>query len=247
MRSLVSIGGKVKTTPSTLVDADRYNFLKLSDAEPNLGVPPANKAFIVSDTSGNRSWLNFSNNFNIENDEVVIAPNTIGEDELKISGDPGVLGQVITSDGVGEMIHGPHHSIGVHNTVSLGEQVFDTFDAGSYRAGNYKLTISSFSGLYHYIELIFLHDGSNIQINQLGELLTDNLGTFGGRINEGYVELLFTPKYAENQLRFTRQLISISGFEATFPQDLQNETFGDIDLQTATFGNIDLNAIDLNA
>lgn len=72
MRNTTSIGGKVKKTPSTLVDNDRYNFLKLADAEPNLGVPPANEGFIISDTSGNRSWVNLGAGLEIQNDEIVV-------------------------------------------------------------------------------------------------------------------------------------------------------------------------------
>lgn len=300
MRSTVSIGGKVKKTPSSLVDADRYSFLKLSDAEPDFGVPPANEALISSDTSGNRSWLNLAGGLKIESGEIIvdettlpidtsglnysssttldgvlsdiddaivsavagsldavntddtlngtgtdenpltIADNAVGEDELKVSGGPGVLGQVMISDGAGEMIWGPHHSVGAHTTTALGEQVFDTFDAASYRAGKYKIAIASLSGAYHFLELNFLSDGSNVSVNQINDIFTTDLGTFGGRISGGNVELLFTPAFAENELRFTRELISISGFEATFPQDLDGVTFGDIDLQTQTFDPIDL-------
>jgi hypothetical protein len=54
------LSGKVKKIPSTAVSADRYNFLKLSEAEPDLGVPAANGYVLTSDTSGNRIWVNQS-------------------------------------------------------------------------------------------------------------------------------------------------------------------------------------------
>jgi hypothetical protein len=54
------LSGKVKKIPSSAVSADRYNFLQLSEAEPDLGVPAANGYILTSDTSGNRSWVNRS-------------------------------------------------------------------------------------------------------------------------------------------------------------------------------------------
>lgn len=300
MRNTISIGGKVRKTPSSQVDPDRYSFLKLSDAEPDFGIPPANNSIITSDTSGNRSWLELGGGLKVENGDIVvdetslpvdttgfnyslsttldgvlsdfdsaitgavagsldavntdstlvgtgtnedpvgIADNSVGEDQLDVASGPGATGQVLTSDGNGAMVWGPHHSVGAHTTSALGEQVFDTFDASSYRAGKYKVVVSSLSGAYHWLELSFLHDGSSVYLNQSDGIFTFNLGTFDGRISSGNVELLFTPTYAENELRFTRELISISGFAATLPQDLAGEPFGDIDLQSDTFDTIDL-------
>jgi hypothetical protein len=54
------LSGKVKKVPSTAVSADRYNFLHLSEAEPDLGVPPSTGYFLTSDGAGNRSWVNSS-------------------------------------------------------------------------------------------------------------------------------------------------------------------------------------------
>jgi hypothetical protein len=54
------LSGKVKKIPSTAVSADRYNFLQLSEAEPDLGVPAVTGYILTSDTSGNRSWISKS-------------------------------------------------------------------------------------------------------------------------------------------------------------------------------------------
>jgi hypothetical protein len=48
--------GKVKKTPPTLVPANRYEFLNLADAEPDLGVPDISGKVLTSNTSGVRSW-----------------------------------------------------------------------------------------------------------------------------------------------------------------------------------------------
>lgn len=57
MSSNRSKSGKVKTTLPTAVSADRYSFIQLSDAEPNLGVPAENNYVLASQTDGTRSWI----------------------------------------------------------------------------------------------------------------------------------------------------------------------------------------------
>ncbi len=50
------LSGKVRKTPPNKVPEDRYKFLKLQDAEPDLGVPAADGYVLVSDVDGRRSW-----------------------------------------------------------------------------------------------------------------------------------------------------------------------------------------------
>ena len=50
------LSDRVKKTPPSKVSAERYQFLKLSEAEPDLGVPAANNYVLTSDTDGNRLW-----------------------------------------------------------------------------------------------------------------------------------------------------------------------------------------------
>jgi len=51
------LSGKVKKIPSTEVSDDRYNFIQLSETEPDLGVPSSNGYVLSSDTNGNRQWV----------------------------------------------------------------------------------------------------------------------------------------------------------------------------------------------
>lgn len=50
------LSGKVKKVPSANADPNRYSFLNLQNAEPDLGVPSANGSFFTSTTTGTRSW-----------------------------------------------------------------------------------------------------------------------------------------------------------------------------------------------
>ena len=56
----ILLSGRAVTTNASNVPADRYSFLNLSDAEPNLGVASANDYVLVynthANTSGNRLW-----------------------------------------------------------------------------------------------------------------------------------------------------------------------------------------------
>jgi hypothetical protein len=51
------ISNKVKKTPSTQVSEDRYNFLQLSEAEPDLGIPDEDGYILSSNSLGQRLWI----------------------------------------------------------------------------------------------------------------------------------------------------------------------------------------------
>jgi hypothetical protein len=57
MPKVGSLSGRVKKVPSTLADPNRYEFLDLQNAEPDLGVPSANGYVLTSNTDGNRTWF----------------------------------------------------------------------------------------------------------------------------------------------------------------------------------------------
>lgn len=48
---------RVKKIPSTEVSTERYEFLKLSEAEPDLGVPLVDGYLLSSDINGIRTWV----------------------------------------------------------------------------------------------------------------------------------------------------------------------------------------------
>jgi hypothetical protein len=60
------LSGKVEKNPSAEADPDRYEFLDLANAEPDLGVPTMDNALSTSNTSGERVWVNLSGNFEID-------------------------------------------------------------------------------------------------------------------------------------------------------------------------------------
>lgn len=51
------ISGRVKKTPAGETPQDRYEFIKLNDVEPDLGVPIADNSIPASLVDGTRKWL----------------------------------------------------------------------------------------------------------------------------------------------------------------------------------------------
>ena len=51
------LSGRVKKTPSIQADPQRYEFLDLKNAEPDLGIAAGNNYVLTSDTVGNRVWV----------------------------------------------------------------------------------------------------------------------------------------------------------------------------------------------
>jgi hypothetical protein len=49
--------GKVKKTPPTEVNSDRYNYISLPETEPDLGVPADENYVLTSSMQGTRSWV----------------------------------------------------------------------------------------------------------------------------------------------------------------------------------------------
>jgi hypothetical protein len=66
MPNINRLSGKVAKTPSTEADPDRYEFLDLGNAEPDLGVPTMDNAISTSTATGERVWVNLSSDFQVD-------------------------------------------------------------------------------------------------------------------------------------------------------------------------------------
>jgi hypothetical protein len=70
------LSGKIKKTPPNSVSQNRYKFISLDEAEPDLGVAPANNSILASNTSGGRYWLTANNGVVVNNN--ILSVNTSG-------------------------------------------------------------------------------------------------------------------------------------------------------------------------
>ena len=90
-KKVTLFSGRVATVDPTEVSAERYDFLRLAEAEPSLGAPAVDGAFNYSTTSGQRAWttqLTTDANGNLQTAGVTITDNRIQArntgDELEI-------------------------------------------------------------------------------------------------------------------------------------------------------------------
>lgn len=50
------LSGKIKKKKGAQLSANRYNYLDVSEAEPDLGLPTNNNSVLLSNTDGSRRW-----------------------------------------------------------------------------------------------------------------------------------------------------------------------------------------------
>ncbi len=72
------LSNRVEKTPSTEVSADRYEYLALAEAEPDLGVPAGNSYILASTTTGTRSWVNPATNLTAPGSNTQVVFNNSG-------------------------------------------------------------------------------------------------------------------------------------------------------------------------
>jgi hypothetical protein len=72
------LSNRVEKTPATEVSADRYEYLALSEAEPDLGVPVGNSYILASTTTGTRSWVNPATNLTAPGSNTQVVFNNSG-------------------------------------------------------------------------------------------------------------------------------------------------------------------------
>jgi hypothetical protein len=59
------LSGKIKKKKGAQLTADRYNYLDVSQAEPDLGLPSSNNAVLLSNTDGSRRWASIPGSINL--------------------------------------------------------------------------------------------------------------------------------------------------------------------------------------
>ena len=105
MAELRLLSGRVKKVPSANADANRYNWLNLQNAEPDLGVPESNGSFFTSTVDGTRIW---SDTITVDGNTATIANLSVSDntnlgpaENIIISG--GTNGQALITDGTGNL------------------------------------------------------------------------------------------------------------------------------------------------
>ena len=71
------LSDRVKKTSPLDVPADRYQFIKLSDVEPDLGAPLTSLAFLSSDDQGVRSWYDLGAGLALDGTNIIVDEDTV--------------------------------------------------------------------------------------------------------------------------------------------------------------------------
>ena len=111
---------------------------------------------------------------------------------------------VLTKD-----VHG--QDAGIVTTATIQASVIDTFTSADYFSGKYVVQVVS-GAFVQTKEVLIMHDGTDIFIEEYATMTSGGLdqgalGTITAQFNGGNVEVIFTPTYATNTIKYYRSLI----------------------------------------
>jgi hypothetical protein len=179
------LSDRVKKTPSSQVSAERYDFLKLSEAEPDLGVPSATGSVLVSTSTGVRSWT----------DEPVFSAVDVELGLRVLDGTSGVVSETSGS------------------TFSLTTDVattIDSWDKTQYRSAKYIIQVSQ-GFEFQVSEFRLIHNGTNAFFTEYSVLSTNgDLATLTADISENNVRIQIELSIASAaEIKMQRTLLTV--------------------------------------
>jgi hypothetical protein len=165
------LSGRIAKVPSANVSSERYQFIELSEVEPDLGLPSQAGQVVASDAAGNRYWIRLDtanvaelNNLYFTNARVLaaLATSNVQVNNLTISGDLLVQGNTV-----------------ILNTASLSIEDKNILLANgainAAAADGAGITIAGANA-----SIIYTSNGDKFTINKDVEILGNTL--FGGNI-----------------------------------------------------------------
>lgn len=95
----------------------------------------------------------------------------------------------------------------VNTTTTTADQPIDAFNAVVYRSAKYVIQ-STHNNDFQTIELLLMHDGTNVYITRYGLMYTNTeLATFSAFKDGDDVVLTATPAYSNTTFKFTRTVV----------------------------------------
>lgn len=132
---------------------------------------------------------------------------------LKYPSSDGTDGQVLTTDGAGNLtFQNATQTNTSTTTTSTSETSISSFSAGSYSSAIYNIQIIRGSEV-QFTTLNLIHDGTSVSLVEYGTIRTgSNLASFDSDINSGDVRILATPSSpTSTSFKFSRTLLASSG------------------------------------
>ena len=88
------------------------------------------------------------------------------------------------------------------------DQVIDSFDSSLYRSAKYVVQCTHATLGYQTIEILVMHDGTNVYITRYGLMFTANeLAEFSVAKDDDQIQLLATPTNTNTTFKFTRTVV----------------------------------------
>jgi hypothetical protein len=88
------------------------------------------------------------------------------------------------------------------------DQVIDSFDSSLYRSAKYVVQCTHASAGYQTIEILLMHDNTNVYITRYGLMFTGaQLATFNASKDGNVIKLLATPANTDTTFKFTRTVV----------------------------------------
>jgi len=172
--------GRVPVKGPLEVGSERYEFLDLASAEPNLGTA-ANGSVLTTNTSGQRTW---TKNLSVDNVTVstnVVADRVYTDSLLFANGDPYISESTQTN------IYNGNITVGT--TVTL----VDTVPVTGTSSVRWSITAKdTVNGTLRSSTIDSVNDGSNTYYNEYGVVLSNNdyeVAVFTSNISAGSVNL----------------------------------------------------------
>ncbi len=117
--------------------------------------------------------------------------------------------EVMNKDGTLPLDNGAITSTTLTTSTTGADQVLNTFLSATYRSAKYLIQISSGSA-YQMLELLLIHDGTDVQVLQYGDVKTGaTLATFNATLAGGTLALTTTPVNAVTVYKVLRTCINI--------------------------------------
>ena len=106
-------------------------------------------------------------------------------------------------------VHG--QDAGIVTTATIQAAVIDTFTTADYFSGKYVVQVVS-GAFVQTKEVLIMHDGTDLFIEEYATMTSGGLdqgalGTISAQFNGSNIEVIFTPTYAANTIKYYRSLI----------------------------------------
>lgn len=92
--------------------------------------------------------------------------------------------------------------------TSTGNNIIDSFPKASNYCAKYVVSVNRANTALHAIELLLVHDNTNVLLTKYGEVYNTSLGTFDAAVNGANVEVYFSPTSANTySVKVSRQRV----------------------------------------